>query len=173
MTTQRILLVDDSLPTMIALERHLVDMGYTVEKSTSAERAILLMLQRPVHCVIVDVDMPGISGLEFAQLVRKDPSLCHVPLMLITGKVFSENQALAAFRIGASDYLRKPVKVPLLKSKLQFLVKYSMFRQELVDLHILLEQSSDELLSSSDADARTTSVALLEKAESVKGLLYD
>ena len=120
-----IFLIDDKLSNLIALEQHLESSEYEIEKYSTAIEALPRMLLAPPHCVLVDCQLPEMNGIEFTRIVKADPSLKDVPIILITGKIYSENQALAAVQAGAYEYLTKPLNPVLLKAKVSLLVDYA------------------------------------------------
>lgn len=172
----KIFLIDDDLANLIALEQSLEDMEYAIEKYTSAQEALHRMLKEPVNCVLVDVDLPDMDGLEFSRMVKNDRLLNHIPILLITGKVFSQNAETNAFHAGVFDYIRKPLNINLLKSKLKLLVDYSISMEKNKIFDSLLKQNVLDPLKTlkQDLDQGKT-LAAIEKIihnieEETKGL---
>ena len=148
MDKPRIILVDDELSNLLAMEQALEGLGFDIEKSGSSTEALSLIANHPVHCAVLDVDMPGIDGIEFAQMVRQDPKIKDTPILFVTGKVFSINQVARAYDAGAFDYLTKPLDTAAVRSKVEVLVasavwkeRYHHLRRASSDLVELLEQS--------------------------------
>lgn len=141
MNSSKVMLVDDQLSNLLALEAHLENMGFSVEKHTSPDTALESLLKEKADCILVDFDMPKINGIEFLKLVKEDPELESIPIMLMTGKVFSSNQAAKAIQLGAYDYLTKPINIGTLRSKVQLLVDYSLYRKK---YYALLQQVEDK-----------------------------
>ena len=123
------MLVDDQLSSLIALEQHFEDLNVTIKKKTSASDALEELLKEKVHCIVVDYAMPDMNGMEFMKIVKGDPELKHIPILLVTGKVFSSNQAVQALQIGAYDYMTKPVNICIIKSKIELMVNYAVSQQ--------------------------------------------
>lgn len=86
-----ILVIDDSLTTRMLEQSILESAGYEVDLAASAEEGLARAAERRYGLFIVDVEMPGMSGFEFAERVRDDPSLSHVPVMMVTS--FTANDA--------------------------------------------------------------------------------
>jgi len=126
---RRIVLIDDSLANLVALEQHLESLEFEIDKFTSPLEALSAMLSETPHCVLVDVHLPDMDGLEFCRTVKRDPQLRHIPIVLVTGKVFSDNEATKAVQIGAFDYLTKPFNIVMLKSKIGLLTEFSWQRE--------------------------------------------
>ncbi len=81
----RILVVDDDPDTQVYLEALLEDHGYVVDTSSSAGHALDSLDDRLVDAVILDVMMPGRSGLDLLVRLRGDPRYADLPLVMLTG----------------------------------------------------------------------------------------
>ena len=101
----RILVVDDSPPTVEMIERNLRAAGYRVLTATGAEEAIRILEEHPVDLVVTDLKMPKVSGLELIRHVRENFPLTEV--MMITGYATVDG-AVEAVKTGAEAYLAKP-----------------------------------------------------------------
>jgi two-component system, chemotaxis family, sensor kinase CheA len=80
--------------------------GYAVETATSAEEGLELARARPFCLFVVDVEMPGMSGLAFVERTRRDPQLQEVPAILVTSRGSAEDKRRGA-EAGAHDYIVK------------------------------------------------------------------
>lgn len=116
----RILIVDDHVPTLRALEAALTAEGHEVVTARAGEEALRLLLQRDFALVLLDLVMPGIGGLELARLIRQRPRNRDLPLVFLTGHGEAAQQAYAA---GAVDYLEKPVDADVVRAKVTRLVQ--------------------------------------------------
>ncbi|MFO0749003.1 MAG: response regulator [Myxococcota bacterium] len=101
-----ILVVDDSLTTRMLEQSILVSAGYAVEVAASAEEALVKVRARRFAVMVVDVEMPGMSGFELLELMQKDPELARLPSILVTSRADPEDRrrGLAA---GAGAYIVK------------------------------------------------------------------
>lgn len=101
-----ILVIDDSLTTRTLEQSILEAAGYEVELADSAEAALSKARQRAYSLFIVDIEMPGMSGVEFTARTRADEKLKRVPVIVVTSLASPAHQerALAA---GASAYIVK------------------------------------------------------------------
>ena len=72
-----------------------------------------------VDLIICDIEMPGMNGFEFIRRVRYGmvPACKDVPILILTGTKLEERDVLAAFAAGATDYLTKPIKTTLVRSR--------------------------------------------------------
>ncbi|MFQ5407751.1 MAG: response regulator transcription factor [Anaerolineales bacterium] len=102
-----ILVVDDEPETaqMVAL---LLDVhGYTTIKAHGSAKAMSAVSQGNIDAVILDVMLPDVSGLEFCRYVRRDPSLMHIPIVIVSARS-REEDIRAGYDAGATEYLTKP-----------------------------------------------------------------
>ncbi len=107
MAKPRIFAVDDSKLIVQMVKDHLEKVGYQVETALSGEEAWAKLHAFQPDLVITDIAMPGIDGFELTRRIRQDPTLAHVPLMMLTSKTKIEEK-VAGFEAGADDYLTKP-----------------------------------------------------------------
>jgi two-component system chemotaxis sensor kinase CheA len=101
-----VLIIDDSLTTRMLEQSILESAGYTVELATSAEEGLELARARPFCLFVVDVEMPGMSGLTFVERTRRDPQLQQVPAILVTSRGSADDRRRGA-EAGANDYIVK------------------------------------------------------------------
>ncbi len=107
----RILVVDDDQDTCELLKTVLEREGNTVTASTSAQAALELVGAQDFDCVLTDLQMPEMGGLELCERVL---GTCpNVPVVVITGQGSLET-AIGAMRVGAYDFITKPVDAKLL-----------------------------------------------------------
>ena len=102
---ERILVVDDSPPTVEVIVRNLMDRGYRVWSASSVAEAIRMLESATIDLVITDMKMPGIGGLELVRHVRENFEDTQV--VMITGYP-SIDSAVEAVKSGADEYLAKP-----------------------------------------------------------------
>jgi DNA-binding NtrC family response regulator len=103
----RTLVVDDDQDSCDLIERILKKEGYRVGTLTDPRRVEDEMRRNDVHLAIVDLKMPDLSGLDVAQIIKRQDSDCSVILM--TGYATLDS-AVSALRYGVVDYLKKPVR---------------------------------------------------------------
>jgi len=103
--TTKILVVDDSAPTLEVIRRNLEAAGYEIFTAPSVEEAIVFLEQNSVDLVITDIKMPKISGLDLLKYVKENIKATEI--MIITGYP-SIKGAVEAVKDGAEDYLVKP-----------------------------------------------------------------
>ena len=104
-----VMMVDDEEVVIDLIQAYLDSAGYRRFISTTDPRkALALMLRERPQVVLLDINMPGMSGLQIMQAMRADPSLQHVPVIVLTA-VNDPETKLKALGLGASDFLGKPV----------------------------------------------------------------
>jgi len=110
-----ILLVDDKAENLLALESILERSGYNLVRAYSGQDALLALLADEYAAIVLDVQMPGMSGIELAQIIRRRKKTEHVPILFLTAH--GDENAIAGYRAGAVDFLTKPVQPAVLRSK--------------------------------------------------------
>ncbi len=107
---ETILIVDDNEANLRLINAVLKTRGYALLEAMSGEAALeMLAAQRPA-LVLMDVQMPGLSGTDVARMIRAMPTLADLPLIAITAMAMKgdREEILAA---GFNDYLAKPYKM--------------------------------------------------------------
>lgn len=118
------LLVDDMEPLRRVVRAMLKNLGYTnVVEASSGQQAVQVLektfvIGRPVNVILSDWQMPGMTGIEFLEVVRTTEQFAHLPFIMITAEGQRE-QILAAIQGGVSSYLMKPISPAVLEDKLK------------------------------------------------------
>ncbi|MBI5533789.1 MAG: response regulator [Deltaproteobacteria bacterium] len=106
MAALRILLVDDELDFIEPLARRMERRGMQCVALQDGEKALALIQTERFNCVVLDVRMPGIDGIEVLRRIRRDhPDL---PVVLLTGHA-SVELGVRGMQLGAFEYLLKPI----------------------------------------------------------------
>jgi signal transduction histidine kinase/ligand-binding sensor domain-containing protein/DNA-binding response OmpR family regulator len=116
-----LLLVDDNLQMLSYLSQIFKDV-YTIYKAENAEEGIKLAYQYLPDIIISDVNMPGISGIDFCKNIKTNDKVSHIPIILLTGES-SPEMKLQGIEGGADDYITKPFDKDLLVAKVASLLK--------------------------------------------------
>lgn len=119
----QILAVDDHISSLLALKDILTDVNAHLIKATSAKEALIIMLNKTIDCVLLDVSMPDMDGFEFLKTLHSAPAHAKIPVIMVTGKIFSENETLMAYKYGAVDFLLKPLDPEIVYRKVSFIVQ--------------------------------------------------
>jgi signal transduction histidine kinase len=118
----RILLVDDIPANLVALQAILEPLEQELVLAYSGDEALLKLLQGDFACILMDVQMPGLTGLETAALIRSRERTRHIPLLFITALSREAAYITRGYEQGAVDYLLKPVDPDILRSKVKVFV---------------------------------------------------
>ncbi len=102
----KVLLVDDSFVTREMERRLLADAGFAVLVAGDAQEALTILGENPVDCLITDIEMPGMDGLDLTRHVRSLPQLAHLPVIVVSTRDRPEDR-LAGLAAGADAYLAK------------------------------------------------------------------
>src|SRR6185295_2517581 len=103
---KRILAVDDSPTYLNTITDHLREEGYEVIQASSGEQALELLAEQPVDCILLDFQMPGLSGKETCTRIKNVPDWREIPVMMITALEEGEVM-IQVFNAGADDYIKK------------------------------------------------------------------
>jgi PAS domain S-box-containing protein len=143
-TEARILIVDDQPRNLDALEAMLEPIDCVVVRAESPDDALLKLLKEDFAAIVLDIRMPGMSGIELATLIKQRRRTRHVPILFLTAHLVTDEEVLKGYHVGAVDYLSKPVNADVLRSKVAAFV--DMFRKTLAlaDLNEALEREVAE-----------------------------
>lgn len=134
-----LLLVDDNALNREALARRLTRRGYTVMMAADGQQALAQVAAQPFDLVLLDVMMPGISGLEVLRSLREQYAMGDLPVIMVTAKDQSED-VVTALQLGANDYVTKPVDFPVLLARVQTQLSLKRATAEIVHLALQLER---------------------------------
>ncbi len=114
-----VLVVDDVEENRDLLARRLLREGFTVIQVESGRAALQALSANPrIDLVLLDVNMPGMSGLDVLREIRATPALAHIPVIMATARADSKD-VVAALDLGANDYVTKPIDFPVLAARIQ------------------------------------------------------
>jgi diguanylate cyclase (GGDEF)-like protein/PAS domain S-box-containing protein len=113
-----LLVVDDDSLNRDMMVRRLARRGFNVSSAMSGEAALQWIKENPVDLVLLDVEMPGASGLEALSAIRQDYTPAQLPVIMVTGKISSDDM-VQALNIGANDYITKPLDFPVVLARIQ------------------------------------------------------
>jgi len=139
-TGPAILVVDDSSANLVAIEAALLDLHGDVVQAHSGQEALRLLLDRDFAVVLLDVQMPSLSGIETARLIRERKRSRHTPIIFITAHSRDDHDVLAAYKLGAVDFLFKPVAAEVLRAKTAVFVELQRRATELERQARLIER---------------------------------
>lgn len=120
--THRILVVDDD-PQIVRLARsYLEQAGFEVLAASDGERALHVIRADHPDLIVLDLMLPGRSGWDLTELIRKDAALAHLPIIILTARV-EDADRISGFALGADDYVPKPFNPLELAARVQAVLR--------------------------------------------------
>jgi two-component system alkaline phosphatase synthesis response regulator PhoP len=118
----RILVVDDD-PQIVRLARsYLEQAGFEVLTASDGEQALHVARADHPDLLVLDLMLPRRSGLDVAQVIRKDATLAHLPIIMLTARV-EDADRIKGFALGADDYVTKPFNPLELVARVQAVLR--------------------------------------------------
>ena len=112
-----ILLVDDRVDKLMALESILADKNVNIVKAQSGMEALRLLLKQDFAVIFLDVQMPVMNGFEIASMIRQRPRSEHTPIIFMTALEAGEAHVSRGYSLGAVDYIFAPVAPEVIRAK--------------------------------------------------------
>ena len=112
----RILIVDDEEYVRDLIKEVLMSLGHEFELAGDGSAAFEILRKKTIDLVIVDRNMPGMTGIEVVQLIRQNPKTKTIKVLMCTGSSVTK-EIDEAFNAGADDYILKPLSFPALLGK--------------------------------------------------------
>lgn len=167
MGQETILIVDDNKEIVSALSDILRARGYTVLCAYTGRQGLYLALEKQPHLILLDWNLPQLSGFQVLKVLRERGSKAPVVLMTIYG---SESVAVQAFRLGIRDYIPKPLRVSETLAAIERALSEERLRHEkeriaqaLEEANRRMEQQLLELTTLQAIGQSVTSILDLEK----------
>lgn len=140
-----ILLVDDRPENLLALEAIIERDDYNLIKANSGEEALKCLLKYEFAVILLDVQMPGIDGIETAKIIKAREKTKNIPLLFITANNMDSDHIFRGYSVGAIDYILKPVDPIVLKAKVDGFVEIYTIKKQLMKQTELLEIKNKEI----------------------------
>jgi DNA-binding response OmpR family regulator len=105
---KKILIVDDDPSMLKMVAMTLNQAGFEIVVAQDAQSASLKLMEELPDLIILDIMMPGVSGLDFLQALRSDPQGLRIPVILLSA-LSDVDDKVAGFKAGADEYLTKPI----------------------------------------------------------------
>ncbi|HYA17790.1 MAG TPA: response regulator transcription factor [Bryobacteraceae bacterium] len=137
MNTATILVVDDEPQLRRAMKATLTDLGYSVMEAKTGEEALALLRQEPADLILLDLNMPGIGGLETCRALREHSD---TPIIILSVRN-TERDKVQALDAGADDFVTKPFGIQELLARIRAAIRRAPSAAETEPLSF----SSDEL----------------------------
>lgn len=137
--SSRLLLVDDS-PTNLRFLAHVLHNMGELFFATDGAAALQIARDKQPDLILLDVEMPGMSGYEVCRLLKQDPLLTDVAVIFVTSHQSMEHE-VQALEVGGVDFISKPLNPPIVRAR--------------VRTHMTLKQQSDKLRRLVNRDGMT------------------
>jgi two-component system, OmpR family, response regulator MtrA len=124
MAVARILVADDDVDIRELIEFKLSTLGHEIVAVNDGVAAVDACRERKPDLAVLDVMMPGMSGLDAIRVIRNDPAIVDIPVILLTARA-QESDIETGFDSGADDYITKPFSPRELASRVQALLARS------------------------------------------------
>ena len=169
MKPSSILVVDDSATLRRVLVQSLEKIGFTaILQAPNGEEALEILSKNPVDLVVLDIEMPGMNGLAVLWMMKRDPLLREIPVIVISGSDELETAA-TCIEAGAEDYLHKPYNPTILRARVESSLEKKRLR-DLDRLRVLEIQREKDLLEKTQ---KRLSKELKDAAQYVLSILPD
>jgi signal transduction histidine kinase len=165
-----VLLVDDTEANLVAFEAVLEPLGCRLVRTSSGQEALRQVLLHDFAVILMDVMMPGLDGLATTGLIKKRPSLRHVPIIFLTAGDRDPKEVERGYALGAVDYLVKPFEPHILRSKVAVFVELFLRGEELKAQTELAQRRAREAIENrrlyeSERQARVDAEAIAHARE--------
>lgn len=107
MSSQTILVVDDSKETVRAVRVYLEQSGYRVLTAYEGETALHMLRREQPDLVVLDLMLPDRDGLDITRTMRRDAGMKNIPIIMLTARVEDQDK-IVGLELGADDYITKP-----------------------------------------------------------------
>ncbi|MFD2916565.1 response regulator [Psychroserpens luteus] len=116
----KVLAIDDQQLVLLPLQKRLVELGYEVKIETNSSKGLDLYDSFNPDLVIVDINMPGISGLDVVKYIRKTKKSL-IPIMVLSGNT-QDDIITEGFDLGINDYMKKPLSLNEISARVKRLI---------------------------------------------------
>ncbi len=160
-----ILVVDDEASNRMLLQRVLMA-SHKVTPAETGEEALYLLSQETFDLVLLDIMMPGTTGLEVLERIRQTPEIAELPVILVSALSDTENM-VKGLQLGANDYIAKPIDIDAVTARVdtQLQMKHMMdvYRQSIAELETA-QRMKDRLfrIASHDLKSPLSTVVMAE-----------
>jgi two-component system alkaline phosphatase synthesis response regulator PhoP len=136
----KVLVVDDDSDIVELLEYNLTKEGYSVQTASNGKKAIDIAKSFIPDLILLDIMMPQLDGIETGRILRQNPDIKNTYILFLTARS-EEYSEVAAFEVGADDYITKPIKPRALMSRINALFRREAQKAESGDTIEILDLS--------------------------------
>jgi DNA-binding response OmpR family regulator len=144
---KRILIIEDDADIALSLKYNLEREGrYAVATSHDGESGLRQARELPPDLVLLDLNLPGMDGIEICRTLRSDPRTSSVPIIMVTARI-DESERVSGLDSGADDYISKPFSVREVLARIRAVLRRAGAAEEeeaevLRDEPLLIDPSS-------------------------------
>ncbi|HAH05987.1 MAG TPA: DNA-binding response regulator [Elusimicrobia bacterium] len=120
---EKVLIVDDDPAICRLVGKYLASNGFGVVHTDSGSEALLLLRESQPDILLVDAQMPGLDGHSLCRVIKKEGQTRAIPVIIMSGSRIEEKDVLAGFEGGADDYVLKPFSLPVLKARIEAVLR--------------------------------------------------
>ncbi len=143
-TPPLILIVDDNPANVEILQMRLMANNYEIITATDGEIGLAVAREKLPDLILLDIMMPKIDGLEVCRLLKNDPELPFMPIIMVTAKADSKD-IIAGLEAGSDEYLTKPVDQGALVARVKSMLRIKDLHDRVKNQTIQLEKQADQL----------------------------
>lgn len=122
-----ILIAEDDLLIRELLGRFLDILGYRILVAANGQEAVELAQAHLPTLILMDIGMPLMNGLEATRIIKANPRLCHIPIIVLSAYAFTEDRSKAKTS-GCDAFATKPIDLPALREQISRLVAGSLHK---------------------------------------------
>jgi two-component system phosphate regulon response regulator PhoB len=142
MSSERILVIEDDEDIQTLINHNFSREGFKVTICGNGTEGLNKIRQEPFDCVLLDLMLPGLDGLEICKKIKKDPKTQHVPIIMVTAKG-EESDIIVGLELGADDYVVKPFSPKVLIARVRSILRRTS--QDLFDIQSLISTKDIEI----------------------------
>ncbi len=150
MTRSKILLLDDREENLLSLQAILQREDITIYATTSPNEALKMVWQEEILVALVDVQMPGMDGFEFAKTLQNNPKTKDILIVFVTAISKETSYTVTGLKSGAVDYLYKPLDPHITVAKVDSLIRLAQIQSEIKQKNRRLSDFETIVLNSPD-----------------------
>ncbi|NDJ22615.1 response regulator [Nostoc sp. B(2019)] len=171
-----ILIVDDTLDNLRLLSAMLDEQGYEVRSVTNGSIALIGIQAQPPDLILLDINMPGMTGYEVCQRLKSNPQTQEIPVIFISAlnEVFDK---VKAFSVGGVDFIHKPFQIEEVLARIEHQLKLCRLQLQLQEQNRRLQQTEAELRRSLEQERalnqRIEEMAALEERNRIARDIHD
>jgi CheY-like chemotaxis protein/glycosyltransferase involved in cell wall biosynthesis len=134
----KVLAIDDQQLVLLPLQKRLVELGYEVKTETNSSKALELYDCFNPDLVIVDINMPGISGLDVVKYIRETKKSL-MPIMVLSGNI-QDDIITEGFELGINDYMKKPLSLNEICARVKRLIGAPSMEETIQESNVMIQQ---------------------------------